>query len=172
VTTFRSFERAVIDDARLSRLQKTLLVTDGTVTQLLEAITGEKMRVKKLGQALVSGGPASLGVDAQEPVINRRILLCGAQRAYLHAESWLVPGRMPRDMQEALERTDTPIGQLWKVARLETFREIIDFRREADAPIAALLDSGAELLARSYLVYTRGRPMSLVVERFPADLFT
>jgi chorismate-pyruvate lyase len=172
VTTFRSCERAVIEDARLSPMQKTLLVTDGTVTQLLEAFTGEPMRVKKLGQSLVSGGPAPLMVGAQEPVISRRILLCGARRAYLHAESWLVPARMPRDMQEALERTDRPIGQLWKAARLETFREIVDFHREANPEVATLLDSGADILARSYLVYTGGQPMSLVVERFPADLFT
>ena len=171
MTTSKAPERAVIDDAALSPMQKTLLVTDGTVTQLLEAFTGERIRVRKLGQSVVSGGPAPLMVGAQEPAISQRILLCGAQRAYLHAESWLVPARMPRDMQEALERTDTPIGQLWKAARLETFREIVDFRRETNADVATLLDSGEGILARSYLVYTAGRPMSLVVERFPSDLF-
>lgn len=166
-----SFERSVLEDASLSLLQKALLVTDGTLTQLLEAFAGERIHVQKLAQSLVKGGPANLAVGADEPVMNRRILLRGERRAYLHAESWLVPARMPADMQAALQATDTPIGQLWKAARLETFREIVDLRRETSPEISRLLGSDAQILSRSYLVNTGKRPMSLVVERFPADLF-
>jgi chorismate-pyruvate lyase len=165
-------EDSVLEDATLSACQKALLVTDGTLTQLLQVFAGEPIRVRKLGQTLVRGGPASLGVGADEPVISRRILLCGDRRAYLYAESWLVPSRMPADMQAAMQDTDTPIGNLWKAARLETFREIVDYRRETNAEAARLLESRPEMLVRSYLVNTGGRPMSLVVERFPAELFT
>jgi chorismate-pyruvate lyase len=172
VNESKPFERSILEDPSLSLLQKALLVTDGTLTQLLEVFAGEKIRVRKLRQSQIAGGPAPLALDAGEPVINRTILLRGEHRAYLHAESWLVPARMPAGMHEALQRTDTPIGQLWKAARLETFREIVDFRHETNAEVAALLGSGNELLARSYLVITGGRPMSLVVERFPIDLFT
>jgi chorismate-pyruvate lyase len=166
------FEGAVADDTALSPVQKALLVTDGTVTQLLEVLAGEKIRVQKLGQSLVRGGPASLAVGNDEPVISRRILLRGDRRVYLHAESWLVPARMPADMQEALIHTDMPIGQLWKAARLETFREIVDFRRESNPEIGKVLGGDAQILSRSYLVFTGGRPMSLVIEHFAADLFT
>jgi chorismate-pyruvate lyase len=172
VSNPRPFERSILEDASLSLLQKALLVTDGTLTQLLEVFTGETIRVRKLGQSVGQGGPALLAVGADEPVISRRILLCGDRRAYLHAESWLVPARMPADLRDSMQATDTPIGQLWKAARLETFREIVDFRRETSPEISGLLGSGAGILARSYLVNTAGRPMSLIVERFPADLFT
>lgn len=172
MSSSKPFESAVLEDASLSRLQKALLVTDGTVTQLLEVFAGEKMRVQKLAQSVVKGGPAWLAVGGDEDVIQRRILLRGDRRAYLHAESWLVPGRMPAGMSEALTRTDTPLGHLWKAARLETFREIVDFRREENSEVSALLQTRAAILSRSYLVNTGGRPMSLVVEHFPADLFT
>lgn len=168
----RGAEVAVMDDRNLSTSQKALLVTDGTVTQLLEVFSGEKVRVRKLGQSLTAGGPAVLQVSGEEPVITRRILLCGDTRKYLHAESWLVPARMPRDLQNALQNTDTPIGQLWKASRLETFREIIDFRREDNSEVSGLLETRAGLLSRSYLVRTGGQPMALIVERFAADLFT
>ncbi|HEY6124220.1 MAG TPA: chorismate pyruvate-lyase family protein, partial [Steroidobacteraceae bacterium] len=124
-----TFERVIADDDSLSLPQKVLLTTDGTVTQLLEIYTGERIRVEKLEHALVTGGPAPLGVSATEPVLSRTILLRGASRPYMYAHSWLVPSRMPRGMQETILTTDTPIGQLWKASRLETFREIIDFRR-------------------------------------------
>jgi chorismate-pyruvate lyase len=165
-------DRAIANDPSLSLLQKILLMTDGTVTQLLEIFTGESIRVEKLEHALVSGGPPWLAVAPAEPVLRRRILLRGASRPYLYAQSWFVPSRLPSGMQEALLHTDTPIGQLWKAARFETFREIVDYRREHDAEIAALFGDGGPLLSRSYLAHAAGAPMGLIVEKFPATLFT
>lgn len=167
----RSFDAVIQQDPSLSPTLKALLITDGTVTHLLEVFAGERMRVDKLDQTVVKGGPGWLAVDAGEDVVHRRILLRGDRRAYLFAESWLVPSRMPTGMREALA-TDRPLGNLWKAARLETFREIVDFRREARPDIASLLGVRADILSRSYLVNTGGRPMSLVSESLPADLFT
>jgi chorismate-pyruvate lyase len=164
-------ESVIAADPGLSPRQKILLTTDGTVTQLLELLTGEKIRVRKLEHSMIAGGPPSLGVSAGEPVLSRRILLCGAARPYMYAHSWLVPARMPREMQDAMLHTDTPIGKLWKSARLETFREIIDFRRELDNNIAALFGSDTPLLSRTYLIHAGGSPMGLIVEKFPAHLF-
>ena len=164
-------ERVIADDPLLSLPQKILLTTDGTLTHLLEIYTGEKIRVEKLEHALEKGGPPSLRVPETEPVLNRRILLRGATRPYMFAHSWLVLSRMPRDMQEKILRTDTPIGQLWKMSRLETYREIVDFRREHDYAVAALLGVEVQLLSRTYLIHTGGLPMGLIVEKFPITYF-
>jgi chorismate-pyruvate lyase len=164
-------ERAITADPGLSLLQKTLLITDGTVTQLLEVFTGENIRVEKLEHRLVEGGPKLLGAGPSEPVLSRVILLRGPVRPYMYAHSWLVPGRMPRDMQEAMRATDVPIGQLWKTSRLETYREIVQYRREEDPEVARLLGTPGPLLSRSYLIHTRGQPMGLIAEKFPAALF-
>ena len=165
-------ERAIANDASLSVQQKVLLTTDGTVTQLLEIYSGEKISVQKLEHALMKGGPSSLEVSATESVLSRRILLRGTTRPYMYAHSWLVLSRMPQGMQESILRTRTPIGQLWKAARLETFREIIDFRREQDHEIAALFAVETLLLSRTYLISAGGAPMGLIVEKFPVNFFT
>ena len=164
-------EQIIAGDAGLSLLQKTLMITDGTVTQLLEVFTQERIRVEKLEHRLVEGAPGPLGVGATEPVLSRVILLRGASRAYMYAHSWLVPAHMPSGMQDVMRQTDTPIGQIWKAARLETCREIVDFRRERDAAVETLLGVDAPLLSRSYLIFTGGKPMGLVTEKFPATLF-
>ena len=164
-------ESVITADASLSQLQKILLTTDGTVTQLLELLTGEKIRVEKLEHSIVEGAPPSLAVSPTERVLNRRILLRGAERPYLYAHSWLVPARMPIEMQRQMRETDTPIGQLWKSARLETFREIVDFRRERDDNIATLFGIDTPLLSRTYLIHAGGSPMGLIVEKYPATLF-
>jgi len=164
-------ERAIAEDATLSVLQKVLLITDGTVTQLLEIYTGEKISVQKLEHLLVTGAPPSLDVSATEPVLSRRILLRGAARPYMYAHSWLVPSRMPKGMQETMLQTDTPIGQLWKAARLETFREIIDFRRERDSEVSGLFGIDVPMLSRTYLISAGDAPMGLIVEKFPESYF-
>ncbi len=164
-------ERVIADDESLSLLQKVLLTTDGTVTQLLEIYTSEKIRVEKLEHVLVTGAPSSLGVSPSEPVLSRKILLRGNTKPYMYAHSWLVPTRMPRGMQETILQTETPIGQFWKATRLETFREIIDFRREQDSEVAALFGVDALLLSRTYLIHAGGSPMGLIVEKFPATYF-
>jgi len=164
-------EQAIAADKALSLLQRTLLITDGTVTQLLELFTGEKIRVQKLEHELVQGGPDKLGLGAGESVLSRVILLRGATQPYMYAHSWLVPARMPAAMQDAMRHTDTPIGQLWKTSRLETFREIVEYRREQDPGVSALLGMPGPLLSRSYLIHTGGKPMGLIAEKFPAALF-
>ena len=164
-------ESAIADDPELSQLQKILLTTDGTVTQLLALITGEPIRVQKLEHVMVTGAPSPLAVSATEPVLSRRILLRSETRAYMYAHSWLVPARMPPDMQSKMLHTDTPIGQLWKTARLETFREIVDFRRERDDNVATLFGTESALLSRTYLIHAGGSPMGLIVEKFPASYF-
>ena len=109
-------------------------------------------------------------MSAAEPVLSRRILLRGATQAYMYAHSWLVPSRMPRGMQKAILQTETPIGQMWKAARLETFREIIDFRRERDCGIAALFGSTLRC-CRAPIYPRRGSAMGVIVEKFPATYF-
>ena len=163
-------EQSIAADPSLSLLQKILLTTDGTVTQLLGLFTGERISVEKLEHAMIAGGPSALAVPATEPVLSRRILLRGT-RPWMYAHSFLVPSRLPQGMQETMLQTDTPIGQLWKAARLETYREIIDFHRENDAGIAALFDCDGPLLSRSYLIHAGGAPMGLIVEKFPAAYF-
>lgn len=163
-------EKTIAEDSSLSLLQKILLTTDGTVTQLLGLFTGERISVEKLEHAMVAGGPAVLAVPATEPVLSRKILLRGS-RPYMYAHSFLVPARLPRGMHETMLQTDTPIGQLWKAAKLETYREIVDFHRENDVALAALFGSEGPLLSRSYLIHAGGAPMGLIIEKFPVAWF-
>lgn len=165
------FER-IAEDPELSPLQKVLLITDGTVTQLLEVCTGEKLRVKKLQRNLPDRAPEALDLRGDEQALSRAILLHGSRRAYLFAHSWLVPNRMPEPVSEALLTTSQPLGHIWHAHRLEEFREIIDFRREEDAEVGGLLACGPRLLSRTYLVFTGGRPVAHITEKISASLFT
>src|SRR6185369_13460096 len=92
---------SVVHDPSLSLFQKVLLVTDGTVTQLIELYTSESIRVQKIENHIVSNQivPAdvqqSLQTDDGNAVLKRIILLCGNAKSYLYAESYFVMERLP-----------------------------------------------------------------------------
>lgn len=174
-----SIDFSVVHDPSLSLFQKVLLVTDGTVTQLIELYANESIRVRKIENNIVGNHAASAEVQSilqtndDHALLKRVILLCGEHRSYLYAESWFVMDRLPQDMRIKLETTNIPIGLLWREARLETYREIIDYRRERNAVIATHLgiNAAAELLSRTYLLYTQNQPMGMITEKFPASYF-
>ena len=170
---------SVVHDPSLSLFQKVLLVTDGTVTQLVELYTGESIRVKKIENQIVNTQHVPADVQARlqttsnNSLLKRIILLCGDTKSYIYAESYFVMERLPADMRIKLETTNIPIGLLWREAKLETHREIIEYRRERNAAVALHLgiDDNSELLSRTYMLYTSGKPMGVITEKFPAGYF-
>lgn len=174
-----NLDLSVVHDPALSLFQKILLITDGTVTQLIELYAKESIRVSKIENHIVGNqaAPASvqdiLKTGNNHALLKRVILLCGESKSYLYAESWFVLDRLPQDMRIQLETTNIPIGLLWREARLETYREIIDYRRERNVNATQHLgiDTNTELLSRTYLLFTQGLPLGMITEKFPASYF-
>ena len=170
---------SVVHDLSLSLFQKVLLVTDGTVTQLVELYTGQTIRVRKIENQIVANHlvPSSvqgiLKTGNDNALLKRIILLCSDTTSYIYAESYFVMERLPADMRAKLESTSIPIGLLWREARLETHREILEYRRERNAEVAGHLgvDVNSELLSRTYMLYTNRQPMGVITEKFPAGYF-
>jgi len=75
-----------------SSLERVLLLTDGSVTTLLEAVFGEAVEVRTVVQRVVTADPeqaARLSVAAGDPVNYRVVDLVGAGsgRVFVHAVS-------------------------------------------------------------------------------------
>lgn len=163
-----------LDD--LSLYARALLATDGTVTDLIALYTGETIRVVKLEQSISAtpvAAPALLACPQPARLLHRRILLAGATRNHLYADSTFVFDRFSDAMQRALIDTDRPIGLLWKEARLETFREIVAQGIETDAAISAhfAVPPTEPFVARTYVVHYGGRPLGAITEKWPLSSF-
>lgn len=160
----------------LTRFQRILLGTDGTVTDILEAFAGEPMEVVKLLQAFdaPNEGDADLVVDG-ERVLRRQVLLRGrrTRRSLLYAEAVVVVDRVHPGIVDGLLQTDEAIGVLLAHHRTETFREIlrIDGRPAGDLAAHFGIDPSDEMLSRAYLVISGGRPVIHIVEAFPGAFF-
>ena len=75
-----------IDVARLAPLQRILLITDGTLTEILEAYLFEPIELVKLSERLLKSHEVSALVELEdgERVMERKINLRGAKSGRLH----------------------------------------------------------------------------------------
>jgi chorismate-pyruvate lyase len=164
-----------LDDLPLSLMQKVLLATDGTVTDLVALFSGEPIHITKLCQEVIqTKGPEALQLAAPESLLKRVVLLSSERQHHLYAESYFVIGRMAPSMQAALLETETPIGLLWKEARLEMYREVVERKLENKPTLLDYFpDTGDErFLSRTYVIYHQQKPLGIITEKFPYHYFT
>ncbi len=151
----------------LSPVLRMLVVTDGTVTELLEAYFLEPIGVRKLGPLRLE--------ERQERVYEREVLLVGesSRRVYVHAHSTILLDRLDAPLREGLLQTDKGIGRLLREAHMETFRELGPYWTEPAGPLAVCIGvlPSATLLGRTYVVFCREQPIMRITERFCCEAF-
>jgi chorismate-pyruvate lyase len=163
------------DPSSLDPLQRILLVTDGTLTDTLEAAFGEPIGLRKIGAEIAPAREPipDLDLPSGHALLDRRIVLYGetSERPYIYAESLLALDRLPPRFREELMRSDTPMGRLWSEYRLETWKELLWVTRHRAAEIAPHLQIGAdsECLVRRYRLISGGRPLMVIQEQFPVS---
>ncbi|HEX2048482.1 MAG TPA: chorismate pyruvate-lyase family protein [Acidimicrobiales bacterium] len=161
----------------LTRFQRMLVGTDGTVTHLLEAYAGEPMEVVKLLQELetLDDVDPELDLAAGEKVLRRRVVLRGRHsgNSLLHAEALVALSRVEPGFVDTLVTTEKPLGIVLAERRAETFREILTVGLEPAGPVGGHfgLDPTAAVVARTYRIVADGRPLIVVTEKFPEAFF-
>ncbi|MCF2860291.1 chorismate pyruvate-lyase family protein [Pseudoalteromonas sp. SMS1] len=153
--------------SRLSYLQKIILGTDGTVTQLLESIVGEQIVVEKLLEADVSVLPHEEDMHCQQRVIT----LNGGKTGlpYLYADSLVYHGNMNVNFSRALTETRIPIGKAWEKFQIETYKTLLSwgFEYAGDLSHHFAVEPCDLVLYRTYLVYSQGKKIFRITEKFP-----
>ena len=167
-------DKSILAHDQLSLFQKVLFTTDGTVTRLLELYTGEQIRVNKLEQGMSMGSASRvLGCSKDDPLLRRTILLSGAEKHYIYADSIFIFEKLSTNIQYSLLASDTPIGLLWEKENTEIYRKIIDYKAELCPSSSAYFDlePNTQMLSRTYLVISNGKPFGAITEKFPMSYF-
>ena len=173
----RSLIRNHINPSELSTLQRIVLTTDGTLTEILEAYLFEKIRIIKLSEGIVSitQDIPPLALKQGSEVIERKVLLQGkiSRKNFIYAESILVTERLDEKFKDELLHSKTPLGRLWLEHKLETFKEIIDTAEEtADKLLEYFpLQPEDKVFSRTYRVFSQRQPIMTITEKFPASYF-
>jgi len=171
------FETLTEGGPPLSAIQRMLLITDGTVTDVLEAYAKETVCVVKLSHSFTSadGEKPVLDLGPSERVLRRSILLQGVQTGttFLYADSVIAPDRLPADVVNDLLETNQPLGKLLAHRRIGTYREIVGVGFEPAGECAHFfgVEPTAKMLFRTYRILVGDQPVMRITEKFPVTSF-
>ena len=166
-----------INIAQLTPFQRALIVTDGTVTRLIEAYTLAPVEVVLLHQAEQTLCTEHIWLDLPSgaPVIAREVLLqtpsIGNEtpKIQAYATSLIVSQHLPKGILDELESDPAGLGGILQNSGLETRRELLwcycETARDLPQDIAHL--EGEPLLSRTYRVLANTKPIMLITEKFP-----
>ncbi len=168
------------DLASFSYFQRLLLLTDGTVTDLLELHTNEHIQVNKIKEQLCYKPQelqlhASLLKNQPLPILERSILLQGqsTKQHWLYAESSVLINHLPEAFRYDLMHSKEPIGKLWLKYRLETFKSIHSYTLQPAGKIGRYfgLNKESPFITRTYHVFSNQKLIMLISEQFPTTSF-
>ena len=143
-----------------------LMQTDGTVTELIELLTKEKLDVIKISSEI-----EQLENSRQ---LHRKIYLQGktSKINWLFAHSLIYLDNLPADFVRDLIEKTIPIGTLWNNYRIETFKQVINKQAEvADSIENSGFSAETELLSRTYQVFSKNKIIMQITEKFPVQVY-
>lgn len=164
---------------RLSPVQKMLLGTDGSVTRLLEVITGEPVKIETLLQEIVTANETiaeDLNIDVGDEVNYRVVKLQNSAtgETLIYAVSYTPLGRLDWGFRDDLMRADIPIGAILKKHKIESRRDITEtLVVPADSKLSKIFNVFVKepLLSRNYKIIRQGQPLISITETFPYNQF-
>ena len=163
---------------QLTPFQRALLVTDGTVTQLIEAYILAPLEVIQLSQQKQVLSAKNLWLSAHQgiTVVARKVIIqdkgVKSPTFYTYAESLIVPNRLPKVIQKGLEVGEEGLGKLLRRSGLETRRDLLWYGLEYTSNLLDTLKhmEGKPFLSRTYRVISQEEPIMLINERFPLTI--
>jgi chorismate-pyruvate lyase len=151
------------------------LVTDGTVTKILEAYFWEPVEVRTLDQSFVSAErPVDwIQVEAGNRVLIRRAELVGRDsgRAYVDAFSVIRTELIPSAFRRRLIDREIGIGVLIRDSGLESYREVLEIGLASSGDDVQPERPDNDMVFRTYRIIIEREPVILITESFPLRLY-
>lgn len=165
----------------LSRFQRILMVTDGTVTELLAQYASETIKVNKLFEKVETEFDELITEHQQYlaatdlPILKRAILLEGqdSKTNWLYAQSSILLDNLHPGFRADLLASREPIGRLWEKYRYETFKTLLEFEKRPAKELSEHfgVTPDSTMVSRTYSVYSGDKPIMIITEMFPDTLF-
>ena len=114
----------------LSKVQRALLSTDGSVTRLLEVFCNAPVGVETKSQKIIAASDTiaqSLGISIGEEVNYREVDLYNktTHDVLIHAVSYAPLSHLPSNATIRLMKEDEPIGNIMRDEMMESRREVL-----------------------------------------------
>lgn len=164
---------------RISPVQKFLLGTDGSVTQLLESVTGKKVVIRTLVQRIEPADRQTadnLSIAEGDPVNYRivEIRTGDTGNVLIYAISHTPLSRLSPEFRDDLMKADIPIGRIIQQHKIEARRQLLNARVLPATEETGRIFSIARnepILSRQYRIIHSGKPLIFIEEQFPYNRF-
>ena len=147
---------------------RALLVTDGTVTKILEAYFWEPVAVDTLEQRFESTAEPVpwIQLEAGDICLVRDARLRGtdSNRSFAEAFSLIRIDFIPPGFRQRLIDREIGIGVLIRDSGLESYREVLDVGLDRMA-------NGTAAVFRTYRIFIDRQPVILITEYFPLAMY-
>ncbi|MFO7966523.1 MAG: chorismate pyruvate-lyase family protein [Archaeoglobaceae archaeon] len=157
-----------MNPAQPNPIHKILLTTDGSITTILEAITGKQIKVETVEQKIIQADKETaqqLNIEQGDEVNYRVVNLKAGEDIVAHAVSHTPLKRLKEDFREDLMKADLPIGNIINKHQLEVRREI-NWGRIEPADSLTIFDED-RILSRNYSIIHNGDILINITEYFP-----
>ena len=161
-----------------SDIERILIVSDGTFTYQLETLVREPIGVEILSNQfapLSSSNAQLLNCSEGTPAWDRRTLLRGGKTgtAYSYATSLINDEGLDPNFRAELRVTTSGIGHLMAKYRMGTFRELLTYHLDGKPEYGRYFPKfgAGTFLSRTYRIIFEGRPIMLITENLPRQLF-
>ncbi|MEE8403666.1 MAG: chorismate pyruvate-lyase family protein [Candidatus Hydrothermarchaeaceae archaeon] len=163
-------------EVRLSPVQKILLTTDGSITRVFEALTGEKVSVDTKEQRIIPADKKiakALKIDQGDEVNFRVVNLKNSKGILVRATSYAPLKRIDEGFREKITKADVPIGKIMSELKIEARREITGCSViRADERLAGLfkVSENSPLLKRNYNIIHKNEVLLNITEIFSCGI--
>lgn len=159
----------------LSSVQKILLATDGSVTNILDVLKGH-IDVKTLIQEYrYADKETAQQLDIKKgDTINYRTVVMShdPKEPLIYATSLSPIKRLDNNFKEDLLKADIPIGRILKKYNIESRREVTHIDAEKpDENLVDIFKTNSVMLTRTYNIIYQNMVLIRIKETFPYDLF-
>ncbi|OFV67922.1 MAG: beta-ribofuranosylaminobenzene 5'-phosphate synthase [Candidatus Syntrophoarchaeum caldarius] len=160
-------------------MQRLMLLTDGSMTLLLEIYTENPVVVETLKQQIIPATAelaAKFNLEKEADLNYREVILKDGvlDKPLLYACSLTPLSRLTDEFREDLLRADIPIGKIMKRHGLEFRRDLTRIaEEEASAKLIEIFGLGAreKILKRFYDIIHRKEILISIMEAFPAAYY-
>lgn len=153
-------------------------MTDGSVTTLLEVVTGKPVIVSTLIQQIVKADlerASALDVEEGDNINYRVVILRNKRdlRPLIHAESYTPIARLQKEFRRDLMKADVPIGRIMKKLKIESRREIRHIQVTHSQELSELfgVPGNVPMLSRTYDIIRHDQVLIRITEAFPSTHF-
>ena len=155
---------------------RMLLLSDGSLTLLLNASLLSSVRLQRLRQEEVSldrDMAEYIEAEAGQTVIDRDVWLMNGEKRVVYANSILPTSLMSDEIYREIAKGDTPIGTLLSEQSILTRRDRLQIGRITSLEICRELGlpDTTVLWARRYRLHTEGGFKGAIIEVFSPKIF-